>query len=120
MNCTVPNFLYTENGPKRTHEKYETVRYAFDPPPQLDPNFCGFRPEYFLYEKSESLYALEIRLKLKVLLRQTTFKNKLVVLNIIFLIFYVNFCFRLVICDRDNQHRNEVSEGIDPSIQCSK
>ena len=25
FNCTVPNFLYMGNDPKRTHEKYETA-----------------------------------------------------------------------------------------------
>ena len=31
---------------QRTHEKYETVRYR-SPPPQLNPKFRGFRPEFF-------------------------------------------------------------------------
>ena len=48
-------------------------------PPQLDPKFRGFRPEYFLNEK----------IKIIVLLRQTTFINKLVVLNIIIMRYFM-------------------------------
>ena len=52
----MPIFLYMGNDPKRTHEKYETVRYVFDtPPPQLDPKFRGFRPEYFLNKKTNKI-----------------------------------------------------------------
>ena len=37
-----PIFSYTGSDPKRTHEKYETVWYAFDPPPSLIQNFTVF------------------------------------------------------------------------------
>ena len=63
FNYTVPNFLYTENDPKRTHEKYETVRYAFDPPSPIEI-FAVFDRNISYMKKSKSLYALEIRLKL--------------------------------------------------------
>ena len=65
FNCTVPNLLYTGNDPKRTHEKYETIQYAFDPPhPKLNPKFHIFDLSISYMIKSKLLYALEIRLKL--------------------------------------------------------